>query len=313
MSAGPEVEAAPVSRRTVEGDGVRLAVTERGDRAAPTVLLVHGFPDTQGLWSLVAPQLAERFHVVTYDLRGAGESSVPSGPHPYSFEHLAADAAAVIEATSPDRPVHLVGHDWGAIQGWEFVYAEPTRERIASFTSLCGASFDHGGLTFRERLRRPSAAGLRGMADQLRRSWYMSLFQIPRLPELLWRTLGSRVWLRMLSRREGIEPGPDYPAPTHVADGCRLIGLYRGNAPSRLLRPKRRGQVQVPLLVVEPDADPFLAPSTIDGFARFAPNMRRRRVAGGHWIPRTDPDGLARLIGEHAERCERAAARASGV
>ncbi len=299
--------AGEVRRRTVTGDGVELAVTERGEPAAPTILLIHGFPDTQGLWSLIAPLLAERFHVVSYDLRGAGDSSVPSGSHPYSFEHLAADAAAVIEATSPGRKVHLVGHDWGAIQGWEFVYAEPTRDRIASFTSLCGASFDHASLAFRARLRHPSREGLLGTGGQLRRSWYMWFFQLPRLPELTWRHLGSRIWLRMLARDEGIQRTASYPAPTYVADGEHLIGLYRRNAPARLVRPKRRERVTVPVLVIEPDADPFLAPSTIDGFERFAPNMRRRRVSGGHWIPRTDPDGLADLIGEHAERCERTA------
>ena len=49
-----------VRSRRVAGDGVELAVQERGLRDAPTVLLIHGFPDTQGLWSRVAPRLAEQ-------------------------------------------------------------------------------------------------------------------------------------------------------------------------------------------------------------------------------------------------------------
>lgn len=300
---------AEARRRTVAGDGVELAVTEYGDPDAPPILLVHGFPDTQALWSLLAPLLAEDFHVVTFDVRGAGESGAPEGSAAYSLEHLAADAGAVIEATCPGRRVHLVGHDWGAIQGWEFLYAEPTRDRVASFTSLCGACPDHAGAAFRDRLRRFGRGGPYS-GGQLRRSWYVFLFLVPGLAELIWRRVGSHLWVRGLARDEGIEPDDVYPAPTRAEDGANLIKLYRANLPARLLRPKRREQVRTPVLVIEPDGDQFVAPSTIDNSARFAPGMRRRRVTGGHWIPRTDPEGLAELIGEHAARCERTSALA---
>ena len=67
------------SVRRVRGSGVDLAVTELGDRGRPTVLLVHGFPDTSAVWAPVAQLLATSgFHVVAYDVRGAGDSGVPS-------------------------------------------------------------------------------------------------------------------------------------------------------------------------------------------------------------------------------------------
>ena len=65
--------------RRVQGDGVELAVFESGPEGAPTVVLVHGFPDTQAVWDGVAEILAERFHVVAYDVRGAGDSPGSSG------------------------------------------------------------------------------------------------------------------------------------------------------------------------------------------------------------------------------------------
>ena len=60
--------------RTVTSDGVKLAVYEQGDPAKPTVLLVHGYPDTHLMWNDVAARLAEDFHVVSYDTRGAGKT-----------------------------------------------------------------------------------------------------------------------------------------------------------------------------------------------------------------------------------------------
>jgi len=61
--------------RTVAGlGGLSLAVQERGRAGAPTVILVHGYPDNHHLWDLVAEHLEADHHVVTYDVRGAGES-----------------------------------------------------------------------------------------------------------------------------------------------------------------------------------------------------------------------------------------------
>ena len=53
-------------------DGVRIAVYEEGNPDGPTVVLVHGWPDSHVLWDGVAPLLADRFRIVRYDNRGVG-------------------------------------------------------------------------------------------------------------------------------------------------------------------------------------------------------------------------------------------------
>lgn len=50
--------------------GVELCVAELGDAGRPTVVLVHGYPDSKEVWSDVAVRLAEHWHVVLYDVRG---------------------------------------------------------------------------------------------------------------------------------------------------------------------------------------------------------------------------------------------------
>lgn len=146
----------PVTRRTVHSAGVDLAVFEQGDPAAPTVLLVHGYPDTHRVWDDVAEDLAADHHVVRYDVRGAGESSVPAGRAEYRLELLAADLFAVADAVSPDRPVHVVAHDWGSLQSWEAVTEPGAERRLASYTTMSGPCLDHMGHWIRYRLRRPT-------------------------------------------------------------------------------------------------------------------------------------------------------------
>lgn len=82
-------------------DGLLLRVYESGQQGAPTVVCVHGYPDDHTVWDAVAVELAARYHVVSYDVRGAGESGKPRGRRAYRLDQLAVDLAAVVEAVSP--------------------------------------------------------------------------------------------------------------------------------------------------------------------------------------------------------------------
>src|SRR3954469_16013204 len=153
----------------VRGADVDLAVFERGDSGDPTVVLMHGYPDTHAVWDEVAELLADRFHVVTYDVRGAGASDHPKGSGNYTFELLMADLRAVLDAVSPGEPVHLVGHDWGSIQSWEAVCTMP--RRFASFTSMSGPCLDHVAYWMRRNVRSLSPRRYLDSLGQLLRSW----------------------------------------------------------------------------------------------------------------------------------------------
>src|SRR5438552_7105252 len=74
--------------RVVASGGVELAVREFGDRDGPVIVFVHGYPDTKEMWDQVLARLPERFHLIAYDVRGAGASDRPRGAAAYDFQRL---------------------------------------------------------------------------------------------------------------------------------------------------------------------------------------------------------------------------------
>jgi pimeloyl-ACP methyl ester carboxylesterase len=111
----PARDAAPVAAHVVRGGGgVGLHVLEWGEPDGPPLLLVHGWSQSQRCWSRqVSGELAGRFRIVTFDLRGHGMSERPAGAEAYADPGLwAADLAAVIEALSLERPT-LVAWSYG--------------------------------------------------------------------------------------------------------------------------------------------------------------------------------------------------------
>lgn len=278
--------------RWVESGDVRLAVFEEGDPADPTVVLVHGYPDTHRVWDEVARRLRDRFHVVRYDVRGAGASTAPRGRHPYRLDRLTADLAAVLAAIGKPQ-VHLVGHDWGAIQGWAAVARPGIRERVASFTCFGGPGPGQFGHFLRHGRRREVAA-------QLARSWYIGAFQLPVLPELAWRTVLPGIFERTLRVAEGLEPRPGHPADTLRDDASHGVQLYRANS----LTARGDPCVDVPVQLIECLRDPFVTPALLRAQARGVARLWRRTADAGHWAQRGAPDLIARMIGEFAEHIE---------
>ncbi|MFH9981609.1 alpha/beta fold hydrolase [Streptomyces sp. NPDC017179] len=188
--------------RRVRTGGVELCVAELGDAGQPTVVLVHGRPDSKEVWSEVAERLAGHFHVVLYDVRGHGRSTAPRPLRGgFTLDKLTDDFLAVADAVSQDRPVHLAGHDWCSVQASEFVSVRRTEGRIASFTSVSGPSLDHFGHWIAGRVRRPTPRRAVQLLGQGAKSWYVYL-----LPP------GPRRWTSPTSRPWRSWPGRSMPS-----------------------------------------------------------------------------------------------------
>ncbi|WP_326704738.1 SDR family oxidoreductase [Streptomyces cyaneofuscatus] len=286
--------------RRVRTGGVELCVAELGDGDRPTVVLVHGYPDSKEVWSEVAVRLAEEWHVVLYDVRGHGRSTAPKPLRGgFTLEKLTDDFLAVIDAVSPDRPVHVVGHDWGSVQSWEFVTVGRTEGRIASFTSMSGPSLDHFGHWIKQRMTRPTPRRVGQLLGQGAKSWYVYMLHTPVLPELAWRgPLGKR-WPGILQRLEKV-PAGDYPTASLPDDAAHGAWLYRDNVRARLGRPRADAYAHAPVQLITPTGDSFLSERLYDDLEQWVPRLVRRSLPAKHWVPRTRPDQLAAWIGEFA-------------
>nr|WP_119611860.1 SDR family oxidoreductase [Streptomyces acidiscabies] len=297
--------------RRITTGGIELCVAELGELGNPVVVLVHGYPDTKEVWAPVAARLAERFHVVLYDVRGHGSSSAPKPLRGgFTLEKLTDDFLAVIDAVSPGRPVHLVGHDWGSVQSWEFVTVARTEGRIASFTSMSGPSLDHFGHWINRRLHRPTPRQAAQLLGQGAKSWYVYALHTPVLPELAWRgPLGKR-WPALLRRTEKLDD-PSYPTASLPSDAANGAWLYRDNVRARLSRPRADAYAHAPVQLITPLDDAFLSPRLYDELETWAPRLTRRTIPAKHWLPRTRSEQVASWVAEFVTSVEAGQARSA--
>ena len=141
--------------------------------------------------------------------RGAGASGSPSRLEDYVLDRLVEDFIAVADAVSPDRPVHLVAHDWGSIQSWDTVTSDATR--AASRRNLDRRALPGPRRSLGPRatyLAAPSAPAARGPVAAL---LVHGVLPAPAIPAGLWRLIGARRFPATLRRLEGLEPREGAP------------------------------------------------------------------------------------------------------
>jgi pimeloyl-ACP methyl ester carboxylesterase len=116
LLAAPTMAAAQTKQYTVTApDGVSLAVQESGSPDGPAIVFVHGLLGTRMNWDAqTASTRLQRYRMITYDLRGHGQSGKPTDAASYAEgRRWADDLAEVIEASGAQKPV-LVGWSLGA-------------------------------------------------------------------------------------------------------------------------------------------------------------------------------------------------------
>ncbi|MEB3371560.1 alpha/beta fold hydrolase [Saccharopolyspora mangrovi] len=269
-------------------DGVELAVYGSGDPAHPTAVFVHGFPDDHRVWVGLTPLLAADHHVVTYDVRGSGASAKPRRIADYRLEVLAADLQAVIDHVNRGQGVHLVGHDWGSVQGWHLI-TDPGHRGVLSYTSISGPCIDHvrGWIGRRARARQWGA-----IAALWKSPLYMGALQVPMLAPLMCRLgvvdLMAAGAVTAFERPEDLDPWP--VGPNARANGA-AVRMYAANLLRRLSR-SDRGGTSVPVQILTPTSDVFIPPVSQQDPHPDVRTVRVEPVVGGHWAPAYNPSAI---------------------
>ncbi len=153
-----------MDQRTVTANGLEFAYLRSGPEDGPLALCLHGFPDTPHTWRHLLPRLGEAgYRAVAPFLRGYAPTGVPADGR-YDTGTLALDAGALHEALGGDGDAVLVGHDWGALMAYPAAAHQPDRwRRVVTAAVPPPRAMGEGFFAY----------------DQLRRSWYIFLFQTP--------------------------------------------------------------------------------------------------------------------------------------
>jgi pimeloyl-ACP methyl ester carboxylesterase len=121
----PEVAATSVKYATEEVDGLKIAYREAGKPGNPKLVLLHGFPSSSHQYRNLIPALADRFHVISPDYPGFGNSDAPDPREfAYTFDQLAEITGKFLRQKGFDR-FGLFVQDYGGPVGFRIVTKSP--------------------------------------------------------------------------------------------------------------------------------------------------------------------------------------------
>ena len=249
------------------------------------VLYLHGFPDHPPTAHSFLAELARDHRVVAPWLRGYAPSPIVG---PYNVPALVSDVSAMIEQLG--GPVDLIGHDWGAVITYALCSARPALVRRAVAMAV-----PHPATMFRV---------LRSTPAQMRRSWYMGLFQLPgagwltrahdfALIDRLWRAWSPGFTLPEADRAElHACLARSMPAP---------IEYYRAMVrPLRGFARRTRGPtatITTPLLQLHGQRDGCIQPTPEElDRRRFSERVHEVLPNLGHFLPQEAPHALAARV-----------------
>jgi pimeloyl-ACP methyl ester carboxylesterase len=117
----------------IKTNGIDIYYEIHGSGSPLVLISGLGYPAWE--WHKMAPLLAEKFQVITFDNRGVGQSDKPAGP--YTASMLAADVAGLLDALGVDKAV-ILGHSMGGFIAQAFALEYP--QRISKLI-LCSTNF----------------------------------------------------------------------------------------------------------------------------------------------------------------------------
>ncbi|MBA2541803.1 MAG: alpha/beta fold hydrolase [Deltaproteobacteria bacterium] len=242
-------------------------VVQRRGRGRPLVLL-HGATLDHRMWQPQVAALADRFEVVTYDLRGFGQSPAPVGP----FKHCE-DASALLDELGL-RDAVVIGHSIGAFYALELALLRP--DAVTGLVSVCMSG-----------LIPDYPKDIQSMFDELKR---LSRGGDLAAAKALWSRCG---WFTSARAMPGVAA---------LLDDC--LASYSGwywqhDTPATKLDPPaaaRLDELAMPTLVIDGALDLDYNHAIADQLVARIPGAELMRLEVGHMASLEDPDAITSAI-----------------
>jgi 3-oxoadipate enol-lactonase len=151
----------------------KIAYNLQGDPRLPVVVLVHALATRSEIWGYQLPILTNRFRVLTYDIRGHGESGTAGDS--FSFPLLAYDVASLLDCLKIRRTA-LVGLSIGGMIGQQFALNYPEKLWGLALCSTGSVTDDKGKAILEERIGKVRAEGLHGQVAPTLKRWFTNRF-----------------------------------------------------------------------------------------------------------------------------------------
>jgi pimeloyl-ACP methyl ester carboxylesterase len=292
MSVAPSSTTAPTQHKTVQVDGLEVFYREGGDRANPTLLLLHGLPTSSRMFRNLIPALADRFHLVAPDYPGFGHSAFPpADDFEYSFANLTRVVERFIEVLGLER-FSIYIQDYGAPIGLSIASARP--ERVQAIITQSGNAYMDGFTPFWEPLF--AFASDPGPENEAK------------VRPLLTREANVWQWTHGTRDPENIDPdlpaldtrGFDRPGNRDVQVG--LFYDYRLNLDKYPVFQQYFREHQPPMLITWGRNDEIFGPDGARAYLRDLPDAELHLLDTGHFALEEELDFIAQRIRDFLTR-----------
>jgi pimeloyl-ACP methyl ester carboxylesterase len=265
----------PLTSSACDIAGHQIAYFRRGD--GETILLVHGITTYAFIWKRIVPLLEPHYEVVGVDLLGCGASS-KSMDQPYSIKNHAHLLKQFLEKLGIAK-VHFVGHDVGGGIGQIFAVNYP--EMLYDLTLINSVAYDFWPVQPIVAMRTPiirqlamATLDMGALRLVIRRGLYHKANLTPELFELFWEPMKTK---------QGRKAFLHFAA---CLDNHHLLDIS-----------DELHQLDLPVLIIRGDADPYLSRAIAQKLAENIPHSRLVIIpTASHFIQEDEPEMLANEI-----------------
>ncbi len=278
-----------ISTKMMQVGDMEFEIDICGDQTSEKLaLFLHGFPETPHAWRHQMPLLAKMgYKCWAPSQRGYGKTSSPKAIASYKMELLVDDVAKIIDEAKC-KSVTLIGHDWGAAVAWQFALKLPR-----PLDKLIIMNVPHPAI-FALEIKK---------FRQLKKSWYMFFFQLPKLPEYLL-TRNNAEAIEKLMHKSFVDKTriSQYDIEVYRKNALRPDGMnamlnwYR--AAFRALRTNANFKIiEIPTLLIWGEQDSALGINLSKGTEKYVKDFTLQYIPdAGHFVQEDNPKRTNELL-----------------